>query len=123
MKYLITIEQRKYGNIEVEASNREKAKAKALQLAEANEDNIDWFKAKSQQVVEVYKIEEGIKKPKFTLSELKQKRNELARLCMSLQDALYEDCDNKELRYEYEDAEDEYAYVNKLIERREKQTI
>ena len=119
MKYIITIEQRKYGNIEVEASNRERAKEKALKLAEEDETNVGWFKNKSHQVVEVYRVEEGIKQPKFTLSELKQKRNELALLCMSLQDALYEDNTNKQLRWEYEDANDEYAYVCKLIERRE----
>lgn len=57
--------------------------------------------------------------PKFTLTELKKKREKLARHCMQLQDALYEDCYNEELRLDYVDAEDEYQYLNKLIERME----
>lgn len=52
---------------------------------------------------------------KYTMAELKQKRNELAILCMKLQDALYEDCTNEELRADYQDAEDEYQYVCALI--------
>jgi hypothetical protein len=51
----------------------------------------------------------------MTISELKKKRNELAKLCMQLQDALYEDCTNEELRADYQDAEDDYQYVNALI--------
>lgn len=60
--------------------------------------------------------------PKFTLAELKKKREELAIRCMKLQDALYENRDNQELRFDYEDAEDEYQYLCKLIERREPAT-
>lgn len=52
---------------------------------------------------------------KLTKEQLKQKRRELAILCMKLQDALYEDCYNEELRADLNDAEDEYQYVNALI--------
>ena len=55
----------------------------------------------------------------MTINELKNKRNALAMLCMELQDQLYEDCDNAELRLDYEDAESEYQYLCQLIERRE----
>lgn len=57
--------------------------------------------------------------PKLTLVELKKKCDELAIRCMQLKDALYEDSQNQELRIDYEDAEDEYQYLRKLIERRE----
>lgn len=57
--------------------------------------------------------------PKLTLKELKQKRNELAILCMKLQDESYEDYENEDLRQDLEDAEEEYEYVCNLIEREE----
>ncbi len=55
MKYLITVEQRVYGNIQVEANDREEAKKLAVQLAK----DVDWFDDKAYQVVEVYRLEEG----------------------------------------------------------------
>lgn len=62
MKYIITVAQLAYGNVQVEANNREEAKEKALQLAEADCNNVDWFESKSYKVAEVYKIGEGIEK-------------------------------------------------------------
>lgn len=62
MKYLITIKQHAYGNIEVEADSREEAKLLALKLAEANSQHIDWFEAQSYQIVEVCRLEEGNEK-------------------------------------------------------------
>ena len=56
MKYKITLAQLQYGNIDVEANNREEAKKKALELANKNCDNVRWFESKSYKVAEVYKI-------------------------------------------------------------------
>lgn len=54
---------------------------------------------------------------KYTLTELKEMRNELARKCIALADALYETPNNEELRADLEDAESEYEYVCRLIAR------
>ena len=58
-KYTITVAQRIYGNIQVEANNREEAKKKALELANKNCNCVNWFDDKSYQIAEVYRHEEG----------------------------------------------------------------
>ena len=50
-------------------------------------------------------------------TELKQQRRELAALTMQLEDALYEDCENEELRADLQDAQEDYAYVCSLLEK------
>ena len=54
-KYNITVAQRFYGEIEVEANNREEAKSKALD--EENLDKIKWFDNKQYQIAEVTKLD------------------------------------------------------------------
>lgn len=54
-KYNITVAQRFYGEIEVEANNREEAKSKALD--EENLDKIKWFDNKQYQITEVTKLD------------------------------------------------------------------
>lgn len=58
MKYTITLAQLTYGNIQIEAESREKAKEKALAMAAKDCNSIDWSENKSYQVAEVYR-EEG----------------------------------------------------------------
>lgn len=53
---------------------------------------------------------------KYTVAELKQIRNKLAREIIRLEDEVYE-CDNAELRADLEDLNAEYEYVNALIAR------
>ena len=53
MKYTITIAQTAYGDIEVEANDREEAKKKALELAKKDNDCVHWFPRKSYHVAEV----------------------------------------------------------------------
>lgn len=62
MKYIITIAQRTYGNIEVEAASREEAKKKALEMAQNDSSCITWLDDPAYQVAEVYRMEEEIEK-------------------------------------------------------------
>lgn len=55
-KYMITVGQRFYGIVEVEANNREEAKAKALNPA--NIDKVKWSNNKQYQVAEVEQLSE-----------------------------------------------------------------
>lgn len=57
MKYIVTVAQRTYGEIEIEAANRDEAIEKALQ--EDNREQIKWLPAKQFQVAEVERLEEG----------------------------------------------------------------
>ena len=59
MKYIITVAQLAYGNIEVEANDREEAKEKALKLTKEDCSSVDWFESKSYKVAEVYEIRGG----------------------------------------------------------------
>ena len=59
MKYIITVAQLAYGNIEVEANDREEAKKKALKLTREDCNRVDWFEDKSYKVAEVYEIRGG----------------------------------------------------------------
>jgi hypothetical protein len=54
---------------------------------------------------------------KYSISELKEIRKELAHKCIILEDALYITPDNEELRADLADIESEYEYVNSLIAR------
>lgn len=57
MEYVITIAQLAYGNITVEADDREEAKKLALKLTKKDCDRVNWFESKSYQVAEVYRID------------------------------------------------------------------
>lgn len=55
MKYIVRVAQLTYGDIEVEANDRESAKE--LALDEENYAQIQWLESKSLRIAEVTKID------------------------------------------------------------------
>jgi hypothetical protein len=58
MKYIVTVAQLIYGEIEIEANDREEAKEKALHNDSRNQ--IEWLPGIQTRVAEVERLEEGI---------------------------------------------------------------
>ena len=55
MKYRVLVDRLSYGDIEVNAKNREEAKGKALSIE--NRDKIKWFKNDDYQIAEITRIQ------------------------------------------------------------------